>query len=359
MEAARRSGSRGSDDNSGSRKVRLSVLAGGLIGVIVLLAVAINATTGAVFAGLVVAAIVLGHSAVAGAILYPEKQTRRTPPSRRPSRRGRNAAVTYHRRYVVPELDLHGESKILWERAARAARTIRRSDAVRDGLIDTVEVSAVMPYHLWNIAERLALLSAPERRLSTIMRHLDETDPDVRAILEPQQRTRDLAVADVEQRVGRLEEFASLTVKADNARKRQQAIAELAALNPDYEELLYRLDDTENTLSTTGHPADELRAVVDDAGEAVRLANEAGRSLLLPDRDLSRTVPGFTPLPGDPRVGCSPGRRGRHRAGSSSTLTAPVRRESFTASTASPQRSSGKRCVMTGVRSKPSAMKSK
>jgi hypothetical protein len=45
--------------------------------------------------------------------------------------------------------------------------------------------------------------------------------------------------------------------------------------------------------------------------------------------------------------------------GSSSTLTAPVRRESFTASTASAQRSSGKRCVMTGVRSRPAATKSK
>ena len=58
----------------------------------------------------------------------------------------------------------------------------------------------------------------------------------------------------------------------------------------------------------------------------------------------------FTP-PGQPRV--------RQRAGSSSTLTAPVRRESFSVRTASSQRSSGKRCVMTGVRSRPSATKSK
>jgi hypothetical protein len=286
IEAARRGRSRESDDFPGPRKVPLTILAGGLAGVIVLLAIAINTTSGALFAGLVIAAIVLGHSAVAGAVLYPGYRTGRAPrTARRPSRRGRNVAVTYHRRYVVPELDLHGESKVLWERAARAARTIRRSDAVRDGLIDTVEVAAVLPYHLWDIAERLALLSAPERRLSSIMRHLDETDPDVRAVLEPQQRTRDLAVADVQQRVGRLEAFAGLTVKADTARKRQQAIVELAELNQDYEELLARLGDTENDLSPTGHSADELRAVADDAGEAVRLANEAGCSLILPDRD--------------------------------------------------------------------------
>jgi len=57
----------------------------------------------------------------------------------------------------------------------------------------------------------------------------------------------------------------------------------------------------------------------------------------------------------------SPGASHRfsQREGSSSTLTAPVRREFFTVSTASSQRSSGNRCVMTGVRSRPPAMKSK
>ena len=45
--------------------------------------------------------------------------------------------------------------------------------------------------------------------------------------------------------------------------------------------------------------------------------------------------------------------------GSSSTFTAPVRAASFSASTASSHRSSGNRCVITGVRSKPSPTKSK
>jgi hypothetical protein len=289
IEAARRPKGKRSDNGRGPRRRPALLLASGTF---VFLIVAIIVSSGPLLAGLVVAASIF-TTAVACAVLYEGHRTGRAPSASDPSprvrrpRRGRSAAVSYHRRYVVPELDLHGESKILWERTARAARTIRRSDAVRDGLIDTVEVAAVLPYHLWDIAERLALLSAPERRLSAIMRHLDETDPDVRAVLEPQQRTRDLAVADVEQRVGRLEAFAGLTVRADTARKRQRAIAELAELNPDYEELLTRLGDTENDLSPAGHPADELRAVADDAGEAVRLANEAGRSLLLPDQEPS------------------------------------------------------------------------
>jgi len=49
----------------------------------------------------------------------------------------------------------------------------------------------------------------------------------------------------------------------------------------------------------------------------------------------------------------------RHPPGSSSTFTAPVRPGSFSASTASSHRSSGNRCVITGVSSKPLPAKSK
>src|SRR5438045_2663774 len=48
-----------------------------------------------------------------------------------------------------------------------------------------------------------------------------------------------------------------------------------------------------------------------------------------------------------------------HPPGSSSTFTAPVRAVSFSASAASSHRSSGNRCVITGVRSKPADTKSK
>ena len=283
----RGTGGKNSQDNRPPRTLPVTLMAGGAIGVVILLILAIISDSGPFFASLVVASIIVGLTAIAGGALYPVNKAGKSGAPKHLTRRRRNAVALYHRRYVVPELDLHGEAKLFWERTSRAARTIRRSEAVRDGLIDSVEVEAVLPYHLWDIAERLALLSAPERRRSSIMRHLDENDPDVRAVLEPQQRTRDLAVADVEQRVGRLEEFAALAVKADTARKRQLAIAELAELNPDYEELLTRLGDTENALSSSTYSADELRAVADDADEAVRLANEAGRSLILPDRDPS------------------------------------------------------------------------
>ena len=193
-----------------------------------------------------------------------------------------SAALAYHRRYVVPELDLHEAGLDRWRRARAAAKSIRAAEAVRLGLIDTVEIAAVLPYHLWDIAERLALMSATERRLPLILQGVDTNDSDIQAVLGPQRQVHDLAVADVEQRISRLEEFAALAAKADAARRRKRAIAELAELNPEYEELLIRLGEPGNALTVTGHSGDELRAVAAEADDAVKLANEAGRALAIP-----------------------------------------------------------------------------
>jgi hypothetical protein len=120
----------------------------------------------------------------------------------------------------------------------------------------------VLPYHLWDVAERLALLSGPERRQATILRDLDVSDPDVQVVLGPQRRAHELALADIGKRIGRLEEFAALAAKADAARM--------------------RLGDGDDPLTEAGRPAGELRAMAAEADAAVRLANEAGRALILP-----------------------------------------------------------------------------
>ncbi len=217
---------------------------------------------------------------VSALIGFRDHEPGQPPPRGR--RRARSAAVTYHRRYVVPELDLHEAGQVRWRRARKAARSIQKAEAVRLGLIDTVEIAAVLPYHLWDIAERLALISVTERRLPAILQGVDTRDAEIQAVLGPQRRVHDLAVADVEQRIGRLEEFAALAAKADAARKRKKVIAELAGLNPHYEELLIRLGEPAEGLSVTGRTADELRAVAAAADDAVRRANEAGRALVIP-----------------------------------------------------------------------------
>jgi hypothetical protein len=217
---------------------------------------------------------------VSALIGFRDHEPGQQPPRRR--RRARSAAVTYHRRYVVPGRDLHDAAQVRWRRARKAARSIQAAEAVRLGLIDTVEIATVLPYHLWDIAERLALMSAAERRLPSILQGVDTNDPEVQAILGPQRQVRDLAAADVERRIGRLEEFAALAAKADAACRRKKVIAELADLNPHYEELLIRLGETGNALSVTGHSGDELRAVAAETDDAIRRANEAGRALVIP-----------------------------------------------------------------------------
>jgi hypothetical protein len=200
-------------------------------------------------------------------------------------RRAPSAAVAYHRRYVVPAHDLDEVGQVRWRRARKAARAIQAAEAVRLGLIDTVEITAVLPYHLWDIAERLALMSAAERRLPAILQGVDTSDAEIQAVLGPQRRVHDLAVADVEQRITRLEEFAALAAQADAARKRKNTVAELAGLNPHYEEMLVRLGEPASGLTVTGHSGDQLRAVVAAADDAVRRANEAGRALVIPSAD--------------------------------------------------------------------------
>jgi hypothetical protein len=262
--------------------VRLAV--GAILGVMAVLLGAGLSSPGPFSADLVFLALLIGlPCAVAGA-LHLLQRAGGPVPELRGSRpwAGPGAAVAYRRRYVVPELDLHGDELARWQRASQAARSIRGSEAVCLGLINSVEVAAVLPYHLWDIAERLALLSGPERRQSALLRDLDASDPDVQVVLEPQRRAYELAVADIERRIGRLEEFADLASSADAARKRRRALEELAALNADYEDLLVRLGDAENALGVTGRPAGELRAMAAEADDAVRRANEAGRALVIP-----------------------------------------------------------------------------
>lgn len=217
-----------------------------------------------------------------GGLSAVDKDRRAAPELRGRPRSRRGAAFTYRRRYVVPELDLHGDTLPRWQRASAAARMVRASEAVRLGLINSVEVAAVLPYHLWDVAERLALLSGPERRQASILRDLDAGDPDVQVVLGPQRKAHEIALADIDRRIDRLEEFADLASKADAARKRRRAIEELASLNGDYQELLVRLGDQDDALTAAGRPAGELRAMAAEADDAVHRANEAGRALILP-----------------------------------------------------------------------------
>jgi hypothetical protein len=188
-----------------------------------------------------------------------------------------------HRRYVVPERDVHPAWQGVWAQAVGAARQIQESEVVRRRLIDTVEISVVLPHHLWEIAHRLALLSALRWQREDAMRNLDHRDPEVRAVLDPQLQADGLAAEDIERRVKTLTDFSGLVTRADEARKRERSIRKLADLNPQHYEMLAQLGGTCNEMSATGPVPDQLRDLINQADQAVQQANEAGRSLVIPD----------------------------------------------------------------------------
>jgi hypothetical protein len=274
------------DDGSRPTLVRpqgVRVLAGFIVSVIATL-LGVGLSTTSPFGGdlAFMSGLIIFLCLAVGGLSAVDRERRGAPELPGKPRLRRGAAVAYRRRYVVPELDLHGDALARWQRASAAARTIRASEAVRLGLINSVEVAAVLPYHLWDVAERLALLSGPERRQASILRELDAGDPDVQLVLGPQRKAHALALADIDRRIDRLEEFADLASKADAARKRRRALEDLASLNSDYQELLVRLGDEDDALTTAGRSAGELRAMAAEADDAVRRANEAGRALILP-----------------------------------------------------------------------------
>jgi hypothetical protein len=233
-------------------------------------------------------------------IPFADPETRLDPPSFLaalgwalfPGKRERHeledAPAIYHRRYVCPPRDMDAAARHAWQRTVLAANKTARSDVVRQQLIDSVRVTAVLPYHLWDVAERLARLSGLRDNHRAILDGVAADDPDVAVVLDPQRQALALAVADVERRVRDLEVFASRVMEADAAKRREEAVRRLAELNDVHRDLLARVGGGSDLPETH-----DVQAVIDQANMAVRAANEAGRSLAL-------LSPGDTHQPPDP-----------------------------------------------------------
>lgn len=229
-------------------------------------------------------------SAVAAARANGWKQLPPTTNPDHPKWQGLHAVTAYHGRYVLPRYDLDQEARRVWARAVDAASKLERSDMVTHDLIDSVQVATVLPYHLWDIAERLARLTALRAGHEAVLRGVDPDDPGIAAVLRPQQRAQVLGGADVEQRVRRLEEFAELAAKADAAKRRQEAVRQLGELNDAHRELLARIGDDVPASELAGQITMDAHAIIEQADEAVRRANDAGRSLALPIENLPSRV---------------------------------------------------------------------
>jgi len=196
-----------------------------------------------------------------------------------------NAAILFHRQYVCPSRDLDADSRQRWQRTVCAANAVVASSIVRQQLIDSVRVTTVLPYRLWEIAEQLARLSALRADHVQILDGVAEDDPDVAVVLEPQRRAHQLAARDIECRVRDLEVFASRLEDAEAALRREAAVRQLSGLNDVHRELLAHVGNGIDKLDSHLPATHDVQAVIDQANKAIRAANEAGCSLAIPHMD--------------------------------------------------------------------------
>jgi hypothetical protein len=190
---------------------------------------------------------------------------------------------SYHRRYVVPDQDLDQQARSVWSRATSARDKIHQSEVVAQRIIDSVQISVVLPYHLWDIALALACLSELRAQHTQILRGTDAEHPDVAEVLDPQRRAQAHRTERIEQTLRSLEAFANLVDEADAARRREKAVRQLAELNDAHADMLAREDHDSSDLDMGGHMPRDVQAVIEQTNEAIRRANEAGRSLILPE----------------------------------------------------------------------------
>ncbi len=195
----------------------------------------------------------------------------------------RNPAVTCHRRYVRPAADIDAEYQEMWDRAAVAGQRIMAADVVEQQLIDSVQVEAVLPQRLWEIAERLARLSEARARHREILRGGTPEDPGVAVAVERQRRVQDLAAADAARRVRTLEALADLLAQADAAARTEAVATALAGLAAIHADLLAGVGETAADVDFAERTADDAAAVIEQAREAARRASEAALALGLPD----------------------------------------------------------------------------
>jgi hypothetical protein len=203
-----------------------------------------------------------------------------------------NTPITHHRRYVLPGTDIDAADRPLWDRAVAAVNRITGSEVVSKELIDSVQVATVLPQRLWEIAERLARLAEVRVRHREILNGVSPDDPDIAAAVGRQRRAQDLAADDVARRVRNLETFADLVARADTATRKETIVRELAELDGKHTDLLAALGETAAERDITDRLANDATAVIEQAREAIRQANEAAATLALPgDADRAGDAP--------------------------------------------------------------------
>lgn len=209
----------------------------------------------------------------------------------RKTRRSLRVAQDHAARYVLPE-DLDYPCQRLLRRAQDAVNTVLRSRVHQAGLIDTIDNQVTLPEEVWQIAQRLARLSAMHAEHRRLVPR--ELPPGLEDAVKPYSTALDAAWTSLSRRVRHLEEYAKRVMRADKVFHAHQRLEALAARTPDYQRLIadtVRDDMARDHIRRLGEQAQHARKLFEESiHEARRTAGELLRS------PLSLT----DPLPGAP-----------------------------------------------------------
>jgi hypothetical protein len=180
-----------------------------------------------------------------------------------------HAEKIFHRQYVLPRNDLDAEARLSWNRAVTAANRVYRSQVLRAGVIDSVQVRAVVPEQLWKIAEGLAQISEIRYRHRDIIGKAPIKSAVISGKVAEQERALARATRRVNQRIGRLEDFAGLLDQADAFRHGESMLDRLSEVDGLLRDLLATTEETPGDLDVARRLEIEAQAIIDQAEEAI------------------------------------------------------------------------------------------
>ncbi|WP_344582311.1 hypothetical protein [Nonomuraea roseoviolacea] len=227
-------------------------------------------------ADLPAAAITAGAVGLVGLLRYTSVTA-----GRRDVRQRVRLAREYSAHYVLPE-DLDYPCQRLLRRAQDAVDAVLSSAVHRAGFIDTIDNQVTLPEEVWQIAQRLARLSAmhaEHRRL--VPRVLPSGLEDA---FRPYTTALDAAWTSLSRRVRHLEEYARQVTRADQVYHAHQRLETLAARTPDYQLLVadtVRDDLAHRHIRELGEQARQVRRLFEESVlQARRTAGELLRTPL-------------------------------------------------------------------------------
>lgn len=220
-----------------------------------------------------------------------------------------HAEKIFHRRYALPRADLDSEARLAWTRAITAANKIYRSDVLCAELIDSVQVRAAVPEQLWKIAEGLAQTSEVRYRHRMILGKSPIRSAAIAGKVAEQERQLARGTRRVNQRIGRLEDFAALLGQADALRQGEGVLDRLTEVDGLLRDLLATTEENAGDLDVAARLELEAQAIIDQATEAI--SNLAGPYDDEEPEEGGQDAAGPSTTPDDPRLLLLPVMRGR------------------------------------------------